>query len=231
MKVLILGGTGGIGSKAAERLINDGADVFVGFKSKAPSVAKPVQMDVCDPGSVASAIGLVLETGPLDAVVFSVSANIEYKTIDRLDWEDFDLHMQTQVRGLVNVLKGLWPQILSKRRTKFVVLLTEACIGKPPSRMAHYVAAKYGLLGLVKSLSSELSKYGCTFNTVSPGLVDTDLVSGLPRKMVEIESSNNPLGRIATPQDVAGVISFLCSDDADYLNGADITVNGGSIMR
>ena len=96
--------------------------------------------------------------------------------------------------------------------------------------LSHYVTAKYGLLGFVKSLASELTAYNCTFNMVSPGMVKTDLLSNVPHKLIEMTASASPMKRIADPSDVAKVIYFLASDNSDYLNGVNIPINGGNIF-
>ena len=96
--------------------------------------------------------------------------------------------------------------------------------------LSHYVQAKYSLLGLAKSMAVDLAKYNCTVNVISPGMVATPLIDQLPPKLVEITAEGNPLKRIALPADVAQVVVFLAGDVSDYLNGANLTVNGGSTM-
>lgn len=86
-------------------------------------------------------------------------------------------------------------------------------------------------MGMAKSMAVELAKYNCTVNMVSPGMTSTNLISNLPQKLIEITAANNPLGRIARPKDVANVVLFLASDEAEYINGTNILVNGGGIME
>mgnify|MGYP001614193427 FL=1 len=122
------------------------------------------------------------------------------------------------------------PIIKKQSRTKIVVLLTECCFGQPPNGMADYVSAKYALEGFSKSLAVELARYNCTVNMVSPGVMKTPLTAMLPDKLFELLAMQNPLKKLATPDDVAGVVEFLISDAADYLNGVNIPVNGGGVM-
>ena len=131
---------------------------------------------------------------------------------------------------MFNVIKSMKEHIKTKQKTKFVIVLTEYCTGKPPSGLSDYVTAKYALMGLAKSMSAELAKYNCTVNMVSPGMVKTKLISNLPPKLVEMTADNNPLKRIAEPSDVAKVILFLSGEGSDYLNGVNILVNGGGVM-
>ena len=122
------------------------------------------------------------------------------------------------------------PHEVSRHRIKIIVLLTEACTGKPPSGMSHYISAKYSLMGYCKCLAIELAKFNATVNMVSPGIVQTNLTAAFPQKMIEITAESNPLKRLATPKDVADVVSFLSGEESDYLNGVNILINGGGAM-
>ncbi|MDO8425121.1 MAG: SDR family oxidoreductase, partial [bacterium] len=101
-------------------------------------------------------------------------------------------------------------------------------MGEPVPRFTPYVAAKYALMGFAKCMAIELARFGCRTNMVLPGLTATPLTAGVPPKLFELEAAQNPLGRITTPEDVAAVVAFLVSEDAAYLNGAQISVNGGA---
>ena len=121
-------------------------------------------------------------------------------------------------------------QILRKHKIKFVILLTEACVGSPPKGLSHYVTSKYAAMGMAKTMAVELAQYNCTVNMVSPGMVETRLLDSLPSKLIEMTAYQNPLKRNAVPDDVSNVISFLASDQSHYINGANIVINGGSVM-
>ena len=85
-------------------------------------------------------------------------------------------------------------------------------------------------MGMAKTMAVELAQYGCTVNMVSPGMVETPLLDSLPSKLIEMNAYQNPLKRNAVPDDVSNVISFLASDQSDYINGANIVINGGAVM-
>ena len=108
--------------------------------------------------------------------------------------------------------------------------MTEYCIGKPPKGVAAYLTAKSALLGLSKVLSLELAEAKSTVNMISPGMVETKLIENLPKKLIEMTAYNNPLKKIASAEDIANVISFLASNDSDYLNGVNIPINGGNVQ-
>jgi 3-oxoacyl-[acyl-carrier protein] reductase len=146
-------------------------------------------------------------------------------------WEDIQKHIDTQVKGFFFIIQSLKPLIKSKHKIKFIIILTEYCTGKPPSGLSHYITAKYSLMGFGKSMAVELAKYNSTVNMISPGMVTTNLIKGLPPKLIEMTAETNPLKRIANPQDVSNTVLFLCSDGSDYLNGVNILVNGGGMMQ
>jgi 3-oxoacyl-[acyl-carrier protein] reductase len=242
---LIMGGSGGIGSETARMLLDKGMKVLLsyhseGSKKKAEAWLKDFpqgcsflfRTDVRDEKRVADDIGkLMKKHGKIDAVVYSVSSPIVPKAISEMSWSDFQLNIETQIKGFFSVVKSVMPLIKDGHKMRFVAVITEACFGKPPGiKASDYITSKYGLIGLVKCMASELGKGGCTFNMVSPGMVDTKLLSKLPPKLVEFAAMKNPMKRNAEPHDVASVICFLLSDEAGYLNGVNIMVNGGEML-
>lgn len=230
---VVFGGTGGIGSEIVKQMSENKTPVIV-VGHKAENATPAVFFtDVADENSLAGFFRQIKDKiNEVGVVVFSVSAPLENKQIlsPKTSWSDYTRHLEIQLRGLFNIVRGFEEQIKAGNRIKFIVLLTEACVGRPPSGLAHYVSAKYALMGLAKTLAVELAKYGCTVNMVSPGMVETGLISGFPEKLKEITAAQNPLGRIATARDVAKTVMFLAGDEAGYLNGVNILVNGGEIM-
>lgn len=240
--VLIVGGSGGIGIETAKVLSSKGADICLTYynneqklkdklKMEKLDISKLYKIDLTEEESVRQGIIKILkEVGKIDVVVYCASAPLIPKRISDLNWNDYQEHLNVQIKGLYAVVKCLLPLINEGRSMKCIAVASEACIGKPPSMLAHYVTAKYGLMGLVKCMASELGGKKCTFNMVSPGMVDTSLLSNMPQKLIEFSAEKNPFKRIAMPLDVANVIAFLASDKSGYINGANIPVNGGNIF-
>ena len=235
--ILIIGGSGGIGSETAKKLSYAGMNVSATYFSKKISSIEDGQdlsyykIDLLDNVSVKNCIQEVIKkVEKIDSIVYSVSLEITNKNVLGLEWIDFQKHIDIQVRGLMNVIFSLKEYIKKKNKFKIIVVLTEYCLGKPPSSTAHYITAKYALMGLSKSLSVDLAKYNCTVNMISPGMVNTNLLKNLPHKLVEIVADENPQKKIAEPSDVASVVEFLVGDGSDYLNGVNIPVNGGGVM-
>jgi len=238
---LIIGGTGGIGIETAKTLLDEGMKVCVCGRDNLESARKELiafketdvdfyNLDLTKKESVEKTISLILNKHKeINSIIYSVSNPIKHSKIENLEWVDFQEHIDIQIKGFLTVVQAILAKV-ENPKIKFVVVLTEYCIGKPPAGISNYITAKYGLMGFVKAMASELSRGNCTFNMVSPGMVDTKLLSNLPPKLIEITAHQNPLGRISKPKDVANVLSFLVSDKADYLNGVNIPINGGNIF-
>lgn len=227
--VLVVGGSGGIGRAVIRCLAADGLAVAATYRSHQPEdSANPTwhELDVTDSNAV---IRLVHHLPPSDVIVYAPTAPTAHHPIAKLDWKAMQAHHDVQVKGFFNLVKAIQPQ-LKDRPAHFIIILTEYCLGQPPAGLADYVSAKYALMGLAKTMAVELGKYGSRVNMVSPGMTQTELLAELPVKLVELTAAQNPLGRIARPEDVAAVVSFLASDGASYLNGVNIPVNGGGRM-
>lgn len=236
---LVIGGSGGIGLETARCLSENGFMALATYYTwkgdladvKEKNGIKFYEMNLLDEKSITSAFkNIYKDYGKIDVVVFSVTSQTKNKNLLNMQWKDFEEHINLQIRGLFNAIQNMREQIKEKHKTKFIIILTEYCTGKPPSGLSDYITAKYALMGFAKSMGAELAKHNCTVNMVSPGMVDTKLISNLPPKLVEMTAENNPLKRIAAPSDVAKVILFLSSEGSDYLNGVNIMVNGGGVM-
>lgn len=236
---LVIGGSGGIGRATVHRLLKSDMRVAATYHSDAKLAQ--LQQEFEDKNVTLFKLDLVEDTTfafegirqtfPLiDIVVFAPTLPTPHAPLLEVSWECIEEHIAVQLRGMHSVLQSLKGQLQKKHSVKFIVLLTEYCLGKPPSGLAPYVSAKYALMGFAKIMAVELARYGSTVNMISPGMVKTPLLSSVPSKLIEMNEEQNPLKRIATPEDIANVVAFLASDQSDYLNGALITVNGGSAM-
>lgn len=240
---LIVGGSGGIGSAVVRVRSKLDATVCVfgrnglkkmeeEFKAEGITNCEFYAVDVTQNDSVTTAVKQVLDKhGKINSVLYSVSPPIVNKKYGDSQWDAFQKSLDVHVKGFYFLSKSILKNSASEEKTRFVVILTEYCFGKPPVQISDYITAKYALLGLVKSLASELDSTEYSFNMISPGMVDTPLLSHLPPRFSEIVALKNPMKRIAQPKDVAKLVSFLFSQDADYLNGVNILLNGGNIFQ
>jgi NAD(P)-dependent dehydrogenase (short-subunit alcohol dehydrogenase family) len=118
-----------------------------------------------------------------------------------------------------------------QKKGRIINILTSYTIGSPPSSLSDYVTSKYAVLGLTKSLARELGKYNITVNAVSPGFIKNKFTKNIPEKFSEILISQTPLGRLTTTADIAKIVLFLCSDEADFITGENINLSGGQVME
>lgn len=225
--VLVTGGNRGIGRSIAERFIRDGYRVAVTARSgEGPEGALTVRADVTDAASIDAAFTEVEEKlGPVEVVV--ANAGITKDTLlMRMSEDDFDSVVATNLGGAFRVVKRASKGMLRARFGR--VILISSVVGLYGSAgQVNYSASKSGLVGFARSLTRELGGRGITANVVAPGFIETDMTAELPEETQKQYKANIPAGRFATPDEVAGVVTWLAGDDAAYISGAVIPVDGG----
>lgn len=237
--VLVTGASSALGM-AVIRRIADGRSVILagcntgheGLGALAAEVSSPlvpIRADLSTEAGVAALIEAVEARTPCpEKIVHLPSPKLTLVRFKDLAWADFEDHLNLQLRSAVLVLQHFLPRMAKAGRGRVVVALSSVTLGLPPSAMAHYVTAKHALLGLTRALAAEYAGKGVTVNAVSPGMMDTPLLSEVPEKLKELTAAQHPMRRIATPEDVAPLVAFLLSPEADYLTGANIPVTGGA---
>jgi 3-oxoacyl-[acyl-carrier protein] reductase len=225
--VLITGGNRGIGYAIAEEFVAQGHRVAVTARSgSGPAGALTVIADVTDAASIDAAFTEVeAALGPVEVVV--ANAGITRDTLLlRMSEEDFTSVVDTNLSGAFRVVKRASKGLLKARWGR--IILVSSVVGLLGSAgQVNYSASKSGLIGLARSLTRELGSRGITANVVAPGFIETDMTAELPEAQQEAYRASIPAGRFATPAEVAKVIAWLASDDAAYISGAVIPVDGG----
>jgi len=237
---LVTGGNTGIGAAISARLAAEGAKVAIGHfedESGARSLAEhlsdrgpgclAVACDVTDHRSVDRAIQRIEgRLGPLTILVNNAGILIRNRFLD-IDESEWDRVLQVSLYGSFRCAQAVAPGMLREGGGTIVNMASEL-IDLGASTHAHYVTAKAGVVGLTRTLARELGPRGVRVNAVAPGPTDTRMVdrSGLTAGYLE----TIPLGRIGRPQDIAGAVAFLCSDDAAWITGQVLRVNGGLTM-
>jgi 3-oxoacyl-[acyl-carrier protein] reductase len=237
--VLVTGGSRGIGLGCARRFQALGDRVAVTYRTAPPQELAgtgpdgadllPVSCDVRDPKQVESAFTTVEEAlGPVEVLVANAGVTKDTLLL-RMSEESWSEVIDTDLSGVYRVVRrALGPMVRAHRGRIVLVSSVVAFLGSPGQ--VNYGAAKAGLVGLARSLAREVGSRGITVNVVAPGVVDTDMIASLGEQRVEQLLSMVPLGRKASPADVAGAVSFLASDDAAYVTGAVLPVDGGLAM-
>jgi len=225
--VLITGGNRGIGRAIAEEFVAQGHRVAVTARSgEGPAGSLTVIADVTDADSIDRAFSEVeAALGPIEAVV--ANAGITRDTLLlRMSDEDFTDVIDTNLSGAFRVVKRASKGMLKARFGR--VILVSSVVGLLGSAgQINYSASKSGLIGIARSLTRELGSRGITANVVAPGFIETDMTAELAPEQQEAYLKQIPAGRFASPEEVAKVISWLASDDAGYISGAVIPVDGG----
>jgi 3-oxoacyl-[acyl-carrier protein] reductase len=225
--VLITGGNRGIGLAIAEEFVKRGHRVAVTARSgNGPAGALTVRADVTDAASIDAAFDEVeAKLGPVEVVVANAGINRDTLLL-RMSEEDFTSVIDTNLSGAFRVVKRASRGMLKAKFGR--VILVSSVVGLLGSAgQVNYSASKSGLIGLARSLTRELGSRGITANVVAPGFVETDMTAELPEAQQVEYKKSIPAGRFATPEEVAKVIAWLASDDAAYISGAVIPVDGG----
>jgi 3-oxoacyl-[acyl-carrier protein] reductase len=225
--VLVTGGNRGIGRAIAERFVRDGYSVAVTARSgEGPAGTLTVRADVTDAGAVDAAFTEVEQKlGPVEILV--ANAGITKDTLlMRMSEDDFDSVISTNLGGTFRVVKRASKGMLRARFGR--VVLISSVVGLYGSAgQVNYAASKSALVGFARSLTRELGGRGITTNVVAPGFIETDMTAELPEETQKQYKANIPAGRFATPDEVAGVVTWIAGDDAAYISGAVIPVDGG----
>jgi 3-oxoacyl-[acyl-carrier protein] reductase len=210
--------------------------VAVTYRTAAPETAAagsapllPVVCDVTDPAQVEAAFGRVeAELGAVEVLVANAGITRDMLLL-RMKEEAWDEVIDTNLSGVYrSVRRALGPMVRAHGGRIVIVSSVVGFLGS--AGQVNYAAAKAGLVGLARSLAREVGSRGITVNVVAPGMVDTDMIATLGEQRVEQLRSMVPLGRAATPDEVAGAVVFLSSDDAAYVTGAVLAVDGGLAM-
>ncbi|MCL5882518.1 MAG: 3-oxoacyl-[acyl-carrier-protein] reductase [Actinobacteria bacterium] len=236
---LVTGAARGIGRATAAALARAGAQVAINFQSSGAAAEELagelaaggsktalVKADVSDSTQVQSMMETVEgELGPVSILVNNAGITRD-GLVMRMSEEDFDAVIATSLRGAFLCSKAV-SRGMMKARSGSIVNVSSVIGLRGNAGQANYAAAKAGLIGLTKSLARELGPRGVRVNAVAPGYVVTDMTAELPENMREQVMKNTPLGRLASPGEIASAIAFLVSPAAAYITGAVLPVDGG----
>lgn len=236
---VVTGSSRGIGRAIALRLSEGGARVVVNFQGNEAAANEvveqikatggegiAVQADVSQVAEAQALIDTAKKAfGRVDILVNNAGTTRD-TLIMRMTEEDWDVVIDTNLKGSFNCIKAVSRQMMRQRSGKIVNITSVAGIGGNPGQ-ANYASAKAGLIGLTKTVAKELGSRGITCNAVAPGFVPTDLTASVPEDLLQVAVERTPLGRMGTPEDMAAAVAFLTSDEASFITGQVLAVDGG----
>ena len=228
--VLVTGGNRGIGLAIARRLAADGHKVAVTHRgSGAPEGLFGVQCDVTDAAAVDAAFNAVEEhQGPVEVLVSNAGVTAD-AFLMRMTEEKFEKVIDANLTGAFRVAQRA-SRSMQRNRFGRMIFVGSVSATWGIGNQANYAASKAGVIGMARSIARELSKAGITANVVAPGYIDTDMTRALDERIQQGALEFIPAKRIGTAEEVAGAVSFLASEDAAYISGAVIPVDGGMGM-
>jgi 3-oxoacyl-[acyl-carrier protein] reductase len=229
-QALVTGASRGIGRAIAVELARAGASVVVGYRSGAAEAealaaeigGRAVQADVADAEQAAR---LVEEAGDLDILVNNAGLTRD-GLILRMSDEDWRTVLDTNLGGVFHTCRAAARGMMKRRGGSIVNLTSVVGLHGNPGQ-TNYAASKAGIIGFTKSLARELASRGVRANAVAPGYIRTALTDVLSEEVQQAILANTPLARLGAPEDVAGAVRFLCSDEASFVTGEVLLVDGG----
>lgn len=239
---LVTGASRGIGRAVAVALASAGAKVAVNYAGNdaaaeetkavieaAGGTAILVKADIADSEAVEKMVAdTVAAFGQIDILVNNAGITRD-GLLMRMKNEDFDAVINTNLKGVYYTTKAVTKLMMKKRYGRIINMASVVGLTGNAGQ-ANYSAAKAGVIGFSKTVAKELASRGITCNMVAPGLIATDMTKDLPEKAKEAMMTSIPLGRAGQPEDVAQAVLFLASDNASYITGQVINVDGGMVM-
>ena len=236
----VTGASRGIGKAIAQRCAAAGATVVACARADhaqavvdeivaSGGTATAQSFDVTDAESVTAAVRAVVDRyGQIDIVVNNAGIVRDQLTL-RMKPEDWDAVLATNLTSAFRCTQAVLRPMLKRRRGRIISISSVVGQSGNPGQ-ANYAASKAGLIGFTKALAREVASRGITVNVVSPGMIETDMTSELDATVRQALASQIPIGRFGTPADVAAAVCFLASDEAAYITGQVLSVNGGMYM-
>ncbi len=241
---VISGGSRGVGGAISRKLANDDYHCVILYRSndnqarlllrdieESGGSASIFKVDISDEAEIDGFCNILAEDfGQVSALVNSAIGDLDQIPATEITWENFAYYFDTQVKGVLRLSQKLHPLMCLHGKGSIVSILSQVVNNTPPSGMAHYVTAKYALLGLSKALAAEWAKDNIRVNMVSPGLARTELTQHYNEKIFRMEEIKTPLGRLVDVEDIAESVAYLLGENSNFISGANIYLTGGQDM-
>ena len=239
---VVTGGSRGIGRAIVWKLADLGADVAFSYAGNAAAAEETanlcrekgvrvfaMQADVSSAQAVADFFAAVeRELGPVDILVNNAGITRD-NLVMRMKEEEFDQVIETNLKGTFLCMKAV-ARGMMKRRSGRIINLSSVVALRGNAGQVNYCASKAGVIGMTKSMAKELAGRGVTVNAIAPGFIETDMTAKLPEDVKTTMAASIPAGRLGQPEDIANAAAFFASDEAAYVTGQVLCVDGGMAM-
>jgi 3-oxoacyl-[acyl-carrier protein] reductase len=236
---IVTGGAQGIGFEIAKTLLASGAQVSIwDYSQAALDTAKAelsqyaaalhtAQVDVTNRESLSKTVAAL--PWAVDILVNNAGITRD-KSFAKLSAEEWDAVISTNLTGLFNVTKGLFEKFNASSGHKRIINISSVVGLYGNFGQTNYAAAKAGVIGMTKTLGKELGRKGFTVNAIAPGFIMTAMTKAMPKEVLEQMASKVPVARLGEPKDIANAVLFLSSEQASYINGTTLSVDGGIVL-
>lgn len=237
--ILVLGASSSIGIELLKLAAGPDTNLFAHFNNSESAISilasnlnekiTPIKADLSSEAEVHGLIASVeSKCKSLDGIVFLAAPPLNLVRFKNVEWSDYIYNFEVQLKSTILILKNFLPSMVKQKSGSIVMMLSSVTEGKTPAIMSHYVVSKFSLFGLMRALSAEYSSANICINGVSASMIDSSFMAAVPHKIIEMAAESHPRKRNATPKDIAPVINFLLSDDAQFITGANLVVTGGA---
>lgn len=237
---LITGGARGIGKETARKFLQEGAKIVICDRDRSAGIAvleefgeknrvEFFEVDVTNTAQIEEMVQTTIDTyGRIDILINNAGITIDgfLTKMNEADWEKV---IAVNLSGVFKFTKAVIPVMMEQGAG--VIINASSVVGLYGNiGQTNYAATKAGVIGLTKSWAKEFGPKGIRVNAIAPGFIETDMTSAVPKKILDIMKEKTPLKKLGKPEDIASAYLFLASDDADFINGAVLSVDGGLII-
>lgn len=236
--LLVTGASSDVGSELIRRVSGNYSKIWTHYRSSTDIIDRlqsdlgdnitPIQADFSDIESTNNLIQTIIDSGYTPNHIVHLSAQKAHSLqFHKHSWDSYQREIDTSLRSIVMILQAFIPKMAKDNYGKIVFMLSAYLLGVPPKFQSPYITVKYALLGLMRNIAAEYAAKGVTSNAVSPDMMETKFLSGLPDLIKEQSAKDNPLGRNIYVNEVVPTIEYLLSPGSDVVTGQNIGVTGG----
>jgi len=233
--ILITGASSDIGKEVIKKFLNDKNILLATYNKNELKIKKNLKgkivkfkLDLSNEENVIKFIKNISKKKLIPNKIIHIASNpLTMSSFSDLNWIDYEKNFNIQIKSFFIILKHVLPIMKKNNYGKILAILSSVTIGQPPGYMSPYITSKYALLGLLRSLAVEFSKYKISINSISPGMMDTKFLNEIPRKILQLNSQKVPFGRSVEIKDIIPAIQFFMSDKSSFITGTNLPITGG----